>query len=80
MKELILSIEIYKLDNGIRYESKDKYIEFIGDESSGNVISSNGHIGQYERDEFGDLWIDTDHDREFIGGRAIHYVIDALTK
>lgn len=80
MKQLIIKFEVFQVDGGVRYESGDSYIEFIGCTQDGNIHSSRGTIGRYERDDFGDLYVcDEDLSKEYIGQTELHYAIDFLT-
>lgn len=80
MKELIIEFKVFRVDGGVRYESGENFIDFIGDLNSGSVITTDGVIGTYERDEYADLYVVSEGEYEYIGATELHYAIDFLAE
>lgn len=80
MKDLITEFKVYRIDGGVRYESGEHFIEFMGNRDSGDINTSDGLIGVYERDEYADLYVVSEGESEYIGATELHYAIDFLAE
>ena len=78
MKELIVTFAVFRVDNGIRYESGESFIEFIGSTQDGTIDSSQGSLGRYDRDECGDLYVYGEGLSEYVGQTEFHYAMEFL--
>lgn len=80
MKSLLTEFKVYRVDGGVRYESREHFIEFIGDAQKGMITSSTNLNGSYERDEYGDLWAIGNGYDEYVGSTELNFAINFLAE
>ena len=80
MKDLIIEFKVYRIDGGVRYESGEQFIEFLGDSQKGMITSSTNLNGSYERDEYGDLWVIGNGSDEYVGSTELNFAINFLAE
>ena len=80
MKDLIIEFKVYRIDGGVRYESGEQFIEFLGDSQKGMITSSTSLDGTYERDEYDDMYFITEGSDEYIGSTELNFAINFLAE
>lgn len=80
MKTLITEFKVFRIDGGVRYESGEHFIEFLGDTQKGTIASSTTLDGSYERDEYDDLWVIGNGSDEYVGSTELNFAINFLAE